>query len=63
MEAKFRGPANMAEKKGKTKQKKNLSCMTLMCMITVKDKTVAHTFLLSFDNANGHLCQDRLSRS
>ena len=37
--------------------------MTLMCMITVKDKTVAHTFLLSFDNANGHLCQDRLSRS
>ena len=61
MEAKFRGPANTAEKKGKTKKK--LSCMTLMCMITVKDKTVAHTFLLSFDNANGHLCQDRLSRS
>ena len=56
MEAKFRGPANMAEKQ-KTKK---LSCMTFLCMITLRKKTVAHTFLLSFDNTNVHLCQDRL---
>ena len=28
-----------------------------------KAKTVAHIFLLSFDNANGRLCQERLLRS
>ena len=26
-------------------------------------KTLAHTFLPSFDNANGHLCQERFLRS
>ena len=36
-------------------------CMTFLCMIVRrKNKTVAHTFLPSFDNANGHLCQVRL---
>ena len=35
--------------------------MTFLCMIVLrKNKTVAHTFLPSFDNANGHLCQVRL---
>ena len=27
-------------------------------MIALRSKTVAHTFFLSFDNANGRLCQD-----
>ena len=27
------------------------------------DRTVVHTFLPSFDNANGRLCQERLLRS
>ena len=48
----------MAEKK-----KKNLTCMTLLCMIALRNKTVAHIFLLSFNNANGHLCQERFLRS
>ena len=32
-------------------------------MITIRNKTIAHTFLPSFDNANGRLCQERLLRS
>ena len=40
-----------------------LTCMTLLCMIALGNKKVAHTFLLSSDNANGRLCQERLSRS
>ena len=27
-------------------------------MITLRNKTVAHNFLASFDNANGRLCQE-----
>ena len=38
-------------------------CMTLLYMITLRNKTVAHTFLPSFNNANGRLCQERLLRS
>ena len=37
--------------------------MTFLCMIALRNRTVAHTFLPSFDNANGRLCQERLSRS
>ena len=38
--------------------------MTLfLCMIAPRNKIVAHAFLPSFDNANGHLCQERLLRS
>lgn len=57
MEAKFRGPANMAEKQ-KTKK---LSCMSFLCMITLRNKTVAYSFLPSFDTANGSLCQKTCS--
>ena len=38
---------------GKTKK---LTCMTSLCMIALKNKTVAHTY--TFDNANGRLYQD-----
>ena len=37
-------------------------CMNFLCVIALSRKTVAHTFLPSFDNANGGLCQERLSR-
>ena len=33
--------------------------MTFLCMIAFRNKMVAHTFLLSFDNANDHLCSER----
>jgi len=49
--------ANMAEKM------KTLTCMTSMCMIALRNKTVAHTFLPSFGNTNGRLYQERLLRS
>ena len=52
-----RGPANMAEKTIK------MTCMTFLCIIALRKKTVAHTFLPSLDNANGLLCQERLLRS
>ena len=39
---------------------KRLTCMTFLYMITLRNKTVAHTFLPPFDNANGRLCQKRL---
>ena len=36
-------------------------CMTFLCMIALrKNKTVTHTFLPSFDNANRRLSQVRL---
>ena len=38
------------------------TCMTFLSMTTLRNKTVAHTFLPSFDNANGRLCQERLLR-
>ena len=37
--------------------------MTFLCMTALRNKTVAHTFLPSFDNANGRVCQERLLRS
>ena len=39
---------------------KRLTCTTFLCTITLGDRMVAHTFLPSFDNANGCLCQKRL---
>ena len=35
---------------------------TFLCVIAPRNKMVAHTFLPSFNNANGHLCQQRLLR-
>ena len=32
-------------------------------MIALRTKTVTHTFLPSFNNANGRLCQEKLLRS
>ena len=37
--------------------------MTFLCIIALRNKTVAHTFLPSFDDANGRLCHGRLLRS
>ena len=37
--------------------------MTFLCMIALRSKTVAHTFVSSFDNPSGRLCQERLLRS
>ena len=37
--------------------------MNLRCMIALRNKTVAHTFPLSFDNANERLPQEILLRS
>ena len=37
--------------------------MTFLCIIALRKKTVAHTFLPSLDNANGLLCEERLLRS
>ena len=34
-----------------------------MSLIALSHKTVAHTFLPSFDNGNGRLCQERVLRS
>ena len=39
------------------KKTKKLICMTFM--ITVRNKTITHTFLQSLDNANGRLCQEK----
>ena len=39
---------------------KRLTCITFLCMIKHRNKTVAHTFLPSFDHANVRLCQERL---
>ena len=42
--------------------KKNVS-MTFLCMIALRNKTVPHVFLPSFNNTNGCLRQERLLRS
>ena len=47
----------MAEKR------KKMICMTFLRMITLRNKTTAHSFVPSLDNANGRLCQERLWRS
>ena len=39
------------------------TCMTFLSLIVLRNKTVAHTFLPSFDNANSRLCQERFLRS
>ena len=31
---------------------------SFLCMMALENKTVAHTWLPSFDNENGRLCQD-----
>ena len=43
----------MAEKKTKLTR-------TFLCMIALRNKTVADTFLPSFDNANGRLFQRKI---
>ena len=37
-----------------------LTCTTFLCVIALSNYMVAHTFLPSLDNANGHLCQEIL---
>ena len=39
-----------------------MTWMTFLCIIAHRKETVAHTFLPSFDNANGRLGQERLLR-
>ena len=34
--------------------------MTFLRMITLRNKTTAHSFFPSLDNANGRLCQGKL---
>ena len=46
------------------KKRKKLTCMRFLCIIALsRNKMVANAFLSSFDNANGHLCQERMLRS
>ena len=40
-----------------------MAYITFVCMGALGNKTVARTFVPSFNNANGRLCQERLSRS
>ena len=40
------------------KKTKKLTRTTFLCMTALKNKTVAHTFLPSFNNANDRLCQE-----
>ena len=49
LNVKNRCPVNMAEKTEK------LTCMTFLCMIALRNKTVAHDFRPSFDNDNNRL--------
>ena len=42
---------------------KKLTCLTFLCMIALRNKTVTHTILPPFDNANGRLCQEGLLRN
>ena len=64
MVAKNSGSQQIVVLQIRQKKLKKLTCMTLfLCMIALKNKTLAHAFLPSFDNANSHLCQERLLRS
>ena len=48
-------------KYGRKKKTKKLTRTTLfLSMIALRNKTVAHAFLPSFDDANSRLCQERL---
>ena len=49
-----RGPTNMTEKK----KRKKIGMYYFPGMIALRNKTVALTFLPSFENANGRLCQE-----
>ena len=40
-----------------------MTCMTFLCMIALRTKTVTNTFLSLLDDANGCLCQERLLKS
>ena len=42
------------------KKTKTLTCMAFLCLIALRNKMVANTFLLLFDNANDRLFQERL---
>ena len=35
------------------KKTNKMTCMTLLCMIALRNKTIVHTFIQSFDNAIG----------
>ena len=39
---------------------KKLTCLTFLCMIALRNKTVVHSFPQSFDIANGHLNKKRI---
>ena len=43
------------------KEKIDIYFMTFLCVIALRDKTIAHTFLPSFHKAIGRLCQETLS--
>ena len=46
------------------KKTKKVTCMTLLCLIALRNKTVVHTNSLpSFYNANGRLCHEGMLRS
>ena len=47
-------------KYGRKKRKKLYGGMTFLCMIAPRNKTIANTLLLSFDNASYGLCQESL---
>ena len=42
------------------KNVKKMICMTFLRMITPRNKTTAHSFVPSLDNAIGRLCQEKL---
>ena len=44
----------------KKKPKKLTRTTLFLSMIALRNKTVAHAFLPSFDDANSRLCQERL---
>ena len=46
----------------KKKETKKLTWIPFLRMIELRNKTVAHTFLPSFDKANGRPCQESLLR-
>ena len=48
---------NVALQIWQEKKTKKLTCINFMT--TLRNRTIAHTFLPSFDNANGHLYQER----
>ena len=43
----------------KKRKRKKMTCMqSFLCMMALGNKTVAHTWLPSFDNENSRLCRD-----